>query len=676
MDRRMSGPQEAVTAALLRPVRLPTGEPVALITLDNGRDHTRPATFGPAGLAALAGALDAAEALEPAAIAITGKPYCFAAGADLGLVPLLRNREQAVDLGRLGHSVFRRLADSARPTFAFLNGLALGGGLELALHCTYRTISAAARPVALPECSFGLVPGWGGTFLLPNLIGAGPALQVIVTNPLSQNRMLDAAACRELGIADVLFEPADFLERSLEWAGQVLRAEVAVPRLEPDRGAPWQEAVRRARAAVDERLHGAAPAPYRAIELVAAAASGAREAGFAAEDEALGDLVSSAEFRAGAYAFDLVQRRAKRPAGAPDPALARPVGKVGLVGAGRMASQLAGLLARRLQVPVVLTDVAAEPLERGLQAVRAGLADLAAKGRLTPARAQRLQGLVSGATDLAGLADADLVIEAVFEDLAVKAQVLAELEAQVRPDAVLATNTSALSVTRMADRLAHPERVVGLHFFNPPAVMPLVEVVRGAATDDATVATGFAVVRALGKSGVLVRDAPAFVVNRLLVRFVAEVLRAVQAGTPVEVADRSFEPLGLPMSPRELLALVGPAVAGHTLGSLHEAFPERFPAPEALGALAGSGAAAPGRPAPAGAPGPAEIRERALTGLAAEVRAVLDAGVVAEPQDVDLCLLLGAGWPFHLGGLTPYLDRAGYSARVTGRRFLPPGVGS
>src|SRR3954469_7793760 len=214
---------EVVTDAKVRYVDLPGVEsPVALITLDNGFDHTKPNTFGPAGLLELDAALDEIEGHSPAvaAIAVTGKPFIFAVGADLTGVPNVTSREVALEIGQLGHRVFRRLKDASVPTFAFVNGAAMGGGVELALHCRYRTVSAGAAALALPEVSIGLVPGWGGTQLLPNLIGIAPAAQVIIQNPLTQKTLKPAQAL-ELGITDAMFEPADYLERSLEWANGV-----------------------------------------------------------------------------------------------------------------------------------------------------------------------------------------------------------------------------------------------------------------------------------------------------------------------------------------------------------------------------------------------------------------------------------------------------------------------
>jgi 3-hydroxyacyl-CoA dehydrogenase/enoyl-CoA hydratase/carnithine racemase len=681
---------EVVTKALVRFVAVPglDGE-AALITLDNGFDHTKPNTFGPGGLTSLDAAIDTALERNPRFIAVTGKPYIFCVGADITVIPQARSREDALETGRFGHRVFKRLKDSQIPTFAFVNGAAMGGGLELALHCHYRTLSTGAAALALPEVSLGLVPGWGGTQLLPNLIGVAGAAQVIIQNPLMMNKMLKPKQARELGIADELFEAADFLERSLEWAAGVVRGDIDVARPEVDRDM-WDGVLFFARKQLDERLHGAHPAAYQALELLGLAKDAKFEDGTAAEDEALADLVFSEELRSGLYSFDLVQRRAKRPAGAPDKGLARDITKVGIVGAGLMASQLALLFARRLEVPVVLTDLDQTRVDKGVGYVHAELDKQVSKGRLDAGKAAKYKGLVSGSVDKgAAFGDANFVIEAVFEDLDVKKQVWAEIEKIVGPETVLATNTSSLSVTEMAADLEHPERVVGFHFFNPVAMMPLLEIVRAEKTDDATLATAFAVGKKLKKSCVLVKDAPAFVVNRLLTRFLGEIFAAVDAGTPLDVADSATDPLGLPMRPLALLQLVGPAVAHHVAGTMNAAFPDRYGVSANLGRIVE--ARKPGFLTSDGEIDPEvaallqvgdspltedEVRVRALEALAQEIRLMLDEGVVAQAQDIDLCMILGAGWPFHLGGVTPYLDRTGTSEKVTGKRFLPKGAAS
>ncbi len=691
--------EEVVTHALVRDVALPgDAGTLVLLTLDNGHDHTRPTTFGPAGVTELQTALDGlrsrAEAGQIAAVGVTGKPFVFAVGADLTAVAAGASREQALGLARAGHRAFATLMDLPVPTFAFVGGAVMGGGLELALACDYRSISAGVRAVALPETFLGLLPGWGGCYLLPHLVGPADALTVIVDNPLANNRMLTGPQARRLGIADVVLEPADFLEESIAWAARVVTGESAVDRREVTGDeAEWEAALDAAARTVRAKTAGRSPGVLRALELVRGARTATRDEAFAAEDEALADLVMSDELRAGLYAFDLVQKRAKRPAGAPDRALARPVTKVGVVGAGLMASQLALLAVRRLEVPVVLTDLDEDRLARGVGWVHAEVASLREKGRISADAANRLTRLVTGSTSTSGFADADLVIEAVFEEMSVKKNVFAGLERVVSPECVLATNTSSLSVTEMAADLDHPERVVGLHFFNPVAVMPLLEVIRGERTDDATLATAFATGRALRKTTILVRDSPSFIVNRLLGRFMGEFAQVVEEGTPVAVADRGVAGLA-PMPPFVLLGLVGPAIALHNSETLHAAFGDRFPVSENLRRIVAAGkpgyyTTEGGRPVldpeveamlvtPAH---PVEldadaVRERVLTALADEVARMLDEGVAQSPMDVDLAMITGAGFQSWNGGLTPLLDREGASERAAGRRFLPPGAAS
>ncbi|NUP44864.1 MAG: 3-hydroxyacyl-CoA dehydrogenase [Streptomyces sp.] len=698
-------PDEVVTQAYVRHLDLPQGAGrFALITLDNGLDHTKPTTFGPASLANLNAALDQVEKEatdgEIVGVGVTGKPFIFAVGADLKGVELLKRHEDALAIGKGGHDVFKRLADLAVPTFAYYNGAAMGGGVEVGLHCSYRTVSAALPAFSLPEVFLGLVPGWGGCTLLPNLIGADRAVTVIIENSLNQNRQLKGKQVYELGIADAIFEGADFLEQSLIWTASVLSGQTEVVRPDVDRGEGWEAAVERGRAIADSKVHGAAPAAYRALDIIAAAKNvGSAHEGFDTEtvfdleNVALADLIMGGELRSGIYAFNLVQKRAKRPAGAPDKSLARPVSKVGVVGAGLMASQLALLFARRLEVPVVLTDIDQERVDKGVGYVHDEIDKLLLKGRVNQDKANRLKAAVTGSLDkAAAFSDADFVIEAVFEEMGVKQQVFAEVEAVVPAHAILATNTSSLSVSEMASKLQHPERVVGFHFFNPVAILPLLEIVRGAKTDDASLATAFGVAKKLKKTAVLVKDAPAFVVNRILTRFMGEIQNVIDEGTPVDVAERAVEPLGLPMSPLVLLELVGPAIGLHVSETLHRAFPDRFTVSENLRRVVEAGKRGfyvhdSGKPeldpevAALLQQGDSvlteeQVRTRVLDVVAQEIGLMLDEGVVAEAQDIDLCLITGAGWPFHLGGITPYLDREGVSERVVGRRFLAPGVAS
>ena len=689
-------PEEVITQSLVRDVDLtPFGfkGSLALITLDNGLDHTRPNTLGPQSLLALDAAITDAAARTPAAIAIIGKPFIFAAGADLSGLAFLNTREQAVAIGKLGHDVFRRLDEIGIPTFAFVNGLALGGGLEIALHCNYRTLATTAF-TALPEVFLGLVPGWGGATILPKLIGPERAVQVIIGNSLNNNTMMKAKDALALGVVDAIYEPADFLEKSVSFAARILNGAQKIERKDYSADPAWDVALAAGRATALKKYGGAEMAsPTKALELIKAAKTNSRGAGFDAEDQALADLTMSDPLRASLYAFNVIQKKRKKVEGAPKPALARKVARVGVVGAGLMASQLALLLLRNLKCPVVMTDIDQARADKGVAWVKAELTKLVEKKRMSAESAARLALLISGSADQNVFAGCDFVIEAIFEELSLKQELFKKLEKIVGPECVLATNTSSLSVQAMSEGLEHPERVVGFHFFNPVAVMPLLEIARTTHTDDATTATAVSIGKELKKTMIICKDAPGFVVNRLLTRFMGEITDAVDEGTDPQVADNAMRSIGFPMSPFELLGLVGPGVAVHVAETLHANLGPRYRISPTMQAMVKEGvktfylknddgtfSANPAALAlvhKGDAPSTAEqVRLRALKALAEEARMMLDEGVVSSPAEIDLCMLMGAGWPMHLGGILPYLDREGISDSVCGQRFHAPGIAS
>ena len=689
-------PEEVITHSLVRDVDLaPFGfnGSLALITLDNGLDHTRPNTLGPQSLIALDAAITDAVSRKPAAIAIIGKPFIFAAGADLSALSFLNQREQAVAIGKLGHDVFRRFDEIGIPTFAFINGLALGGGLEIGLHCNYRTLATTAF-TALPEVFLGLVPGWGGATILPKLVGPERAVQVIIGNALNNNTMMKSKDALALGVVDAVFEPADFLEKSVSFAARILNGSLKIDRKDYSSDPAWDAALAAGRAAALKKFGGAELAsPTKALELIAAAKSNSRGAGFDAEDIALADLTMSDPLRASLYAFNVIQKKRKKVEGAPKPAVARKVARVGVVGAGLMASQLALLLLRNLKCPVVMTDIDQERADKGVAWVKNELAKLVEKKRMSAESAARLALLISGSADQSVFAGCDFVIEAIFEELSLKQELFKKLEKIVGPECVLATNTSSLSVQRMSEGLEHPERVVGFHFFNPVAVMPLLEIARTTHTDDATTATAVSIGKELKKTMIICKDAPGFVVNRLLTRFMGEITDAMDEGTDPQVADSAMRSIGFPMSPFELLGLVGPGVALHVAETLHENLGPRYRISPTMQAMVKAGvktfyiknedgthAANPAAVAlvhKGDSPSTSEqVRLRALKALAEEARMMLDEGVVSTPAEIDLCMLMGAGWPMHLGGILPFLDREGISESVCGQRFHAPGIAS
>jgi 3-hydroxyacyl-CoA dehydrogenase/enoyl-CoA hydratase/carnithine racemase len=568
----------------------------ALITLANGADA--PTTLGRSAFESAVAVLAELEAGDWSAAVFTGKPGVFCVGAD---IDEFGSGDARAGI-RAGHELFARIRALPFPTVAAINGACLGGGLELALHCTTRTIASDVRHVGFPEVALSIIPGWGGTQLLPKLIGPEAAAKVIVLNPLRQNKLLKAADAVELGIADALFDPDGFVDASIAHAGEVAR-------ITPD----WSDLetiVRKTRARIDDAVHGATRAPYVALDLIAGARDWTVDEGYAAEEDAMSELLVSPQAQNSVYGFTVVERRAKRPPNLPA-AQSRAVAKVGIVGAGLMATQLATLFLRRLEVPVVLRDLEQARVDEALAAIR---------GEVPGAD-------VEGGTGWEHFAGCDLVLEAVFEELAVKREVFAGVR-DVAPDAILATNTSSLSVEAMgAD--------VGLHFFNPVAVMPLVEIVRTPQTTDEQLATAWEVVAKLGKRGVLVRDAPGFVVNRVMTRMTGVLRDALASGNTVEETDDAILSLGMPMAPSILLQLVGEQVAQHVLETMHAAWPDRYPLEPTAGKRRTRD----------------EICNDALDAVADEVRHILDDGVVEDPADVDACLILGAGWPLFLTGV-------------------------
>ena len=634
----------------------------ALLTLSG--PGGRPATLGPAALQQLGAALDAVELSDVDAVAVTGTGAVFCAGADLNNILEAGTPEESEGIARHGLNVFTKLAAMPVPTFALLNGAALGGGLELALHADYRIAASSVRAFGFPEVRLGLIPGWAGIPLSLSLMGPEATAKLVVHDSLA-GRNLTARDAEAAGLVDAVVAESEFLAVALDMATAILAGERTVPRPQPGQ-AGWADALIAVRRELDSRLHGAAPAPYRALELIDRTVQDA--ASSEAVARAFGELVLSPEARASIYAFRLTQSLARNPAGRPavDP---RPITSVGVIGAGLMASQLALVFARQLRVPVLMTDLSVEKLDKALDWVDAQLAKQVQRGTLTEDSATEIRGLISVTTDKQDFAPCDAVIEAVFEDLAVKQNVFAELEPILRPDALLLTNTSSLSIAAMGTGLTHPGRLLGFHFFNPVAVLPLLELVRTPQTDPTSLATAFELAARLGKTAVLVADAPGFVVNRLLTRMFSEVLALIDNGGDPAAVDRVLDQLGLPMRPLALLRFIGPVVQQHICETMHSAFPHRFRLSATLhkivdaglpGYLNDDGEVPPEVRAilPAARNmDPAKARSRIIAALADEVTHMLTEGVVAGPEQIDLCMILGANYPFHTGGLTPLLDR-------------------
>ena len=662
----------------------PKAGKLAIMTMDNGADYKKPNTFGTGAIVSLNEAMDNLDK-DIKGLMLTGKTFIFSVGANLMEVPSIQSVEEGKEVGTQGHAAFKRIMDLDVPTLAAVNGAAMGGGVEIALYCDYRTISTGVTVLALPECFLGLVPGWGGTQLVPKLIGPEKAVELILKNPLQNNRMIDGKKAFGMGLADRLFEPVEFFDESIGLLARIVTGEEKIEREKPDMS-NIKEQVAEAREFVKGRVHGGAIAPYRACDLIEGSATWSVDEGFEQESQTLGELIMSNQLRASVYSFDLAQRRAKQQVGIPADAQALPINKVGVIGAGLMASQMGFLFLQRLEVPLVMKDISQEVLDKCRVYIDGQLDRLAKKGRVDEPKANFLKGMVTYTLEDSDFAGCDFVIEAVFENMNIKKKVFAAAEANISETAILATNTSTLSITEMASELKNPERVIGFHFFNPISAMPLLEIIRGEKTNDVTTATAGAVAKKIRKTIVVLNDAPGFLVNRLLIRQSVVVGdMGMGPNTPQEI-DEAVQDLGLPMGPFDLMALVGPAVALHSSETLAAAWPDRYHVdpnvakivemkkpgiylpftkdvdPE-VEAVMVKDESLPKLSAE-------EMRARVLEALADEARRILDEGVVAEPQDIDTGLIFGAGYPFFMGGLTRYLDQNGISEKVCGKKFM------
>ncbi|HSM50692.1 MAG TPA: 3-hydroxyacyl-CoA dehydrogenase NAD-binding domain-containing protein, partial [Thermoanaerobaculia bacterium] len=601
-----------------------------------------------------------------------------------------------------GQRALRRWEELPVPTVAAIHGAALGGGLELALACTFRVAADdPATSLGLPEVRLGLLPALGGTHRLPQTVGLARGLDLLLTG-----RPLPAREALRAGLVDEVV-PSPVLERA---ARERLAAR---PSRRRARGArewllarnPLGRALlfAAARRRVERESGGHYPAPAAILAAVEAGAAGGREAGERVEAERFAGLLLGAPSRRLVELF-----RASRSGGAAgevgegkDPS-AR--GLVGVLGAGFMGAGIAAA-AVRAGHPVRLLDAHPGALARGLGRCQERLAESVRRRRLAPQEARRLLARITPTLAPTGLARAELVVEAIVEELEPKRALLAAIEPQLPAGAVLASNTSTLPIAELARGLARPDRVLGLHFFSPVHRMPLVEVVRHPATSDAAVARALAFVRGLGKTPVVVRDGPGFYTTRILAPYLAEAGRLLLAGAPVAAVDRAGREAGFPVGPLTLLDEVGIDIALHAARTLAAAFGVRMPVPEAFARLVEAGRlgrksgrgfhdyrgrrkrvdretlALLGVRAQRRVPPPAEMSDRLLFAMAVEAVRCLEEGIVASPADGDLAAVLGLGFPPFLGGPFRLLDGLGAAvavarlealAALSGPAFTPP----
>lgn len=649
---------------------------VAVVTLDSPPVNALSTRLRAAACAALGEALAAPGC---AAVVLTCAGSTFIAGADISEFDQAE-QEPSFD------ALLALVEDAAVPVVAAIHGTALGGGFELALACHYRVAVAGAR-VGLPEVHLGILPGAGGTQRLPRLTGAATALDIITSG-----RHVGAAEAHELGMIDAIVPGDDLVGGAIAFAEQVIAAGAARPRVRDredriaaDRGQPGLfAAFLEKNAARFKRL----AAPQAIVEAVAAAVDLPFEAGLARELELFHQLVKTPQSAALRHLF-FAERRAGQvpdlPAGTP----LVEIRSVGVIGAGTMGG---GITMNFLNagIPVILVETTQAALDRGIGVIRRNYEASARKGRMSEAEVEARMALITPALELGALADCDLVIEAVYESMAVKIDVFTRLDAIAKPGAILASNTSFLDLDRIAAATARPEWVVGLHFFSPANVMRLLEVVRGAKTSPTVIATAMRLARRIRKVAVLSGVCDGFIANRLLAPRGYQAEAMMLEGVPIAAIDRVLTDYGFAMGHFQMMDLVGLDAIGRdatertVMGDLvaagrlgqksgagyYDYDERRRPSASAVTeAMIGEVAAARGV-ASAPVPDEAQLLARLLYPVVNEGAKILEEGIALRASDIDVAAVLGYNWPAYRGGPMQWADAVGLPAIVAGLEAL------
>ncbi len=521
------------------------------------------------------------DAAVRAVVLISGKPDTFIAGADIEEFSRLGSRQEVEALSARGQEMMVRVEQFPKPIVAAIHGACLGGGYELALACHWRVATDSPKTqLGLPEVQLGVLPALGGSVRLPRLIGARAALDIILAGKSER-----APKALRLGMVDEVVPKSILRQVALAAADRLAREGI------PKRGRPGVAAAlidgtpigrqlvyRMARKQVLGKTGGNYPAPLAALDVVRIGLERGASEGFRAEQERFGDLAVSPVSRRLVQIFFATTALKKDDGISPGSDEETPlrIRRLGVVGSGFMGAAIAGTAVLNAELEARLKDAELPRVGKGLKAAIGILDERLKRRRLTRPQHQRLAALLSGTADYSGFTRADLVIEAVFEDLAVKRRVLAEVEAEIRPEAIFATNTSTIPIRDIAAGARRPERVIGMHFFSPVERMPLLEVIPAERTDARTIVSAVRFGRAIGKTVIVVRDHPGFWVNRILSPYLNEAGVLIEEGVPIELIDQAMTRWGFPVGPVALLDEVGLDVAQKASNVMHAAFGERL----------------------------------------------------------------------------------------------------
>ena len=589
----------------------------------------------------------------------SAKPGIFIAGADLKELSTARG-EKLTRLIATGQALFNRIADLPYPTVAAIHGACVGGGYELALASDWRIASDAPETkIGLPETQLGILPAWGGTTRLPDLLGLQDALPLILTG-----KIYPSAGAKRKGMVDEVVPQEHLKSFALTYLQKGKRHHTHNPIVHNQAVA----AVIRVQAQkeLQKKTRGLYPAPLAALEVATASIGRTRSQSQQAELEAIVNLASLPETEQLIRLYFLQERAKKHRHTDAEP---RKITNAAVVGAGVMGSGIAYWLSTR-HTHTILEDISSEALAHGMQTIASLYADAEKHHVISKTEAARGMDRVHPAAGNIPLEKCDLIIEAAVEKLEIKQKIFADLSARCRPDTILATNTSALPIHELASSISHPERLIGLHFFNPVHRMKLVEVVRAKHTSDETLATAVAYVRRIGKLPIVVKDSPGFLVNRILMPYLVQAAAMFEQGGDPEEIDNAMLDFGMPMGPLRLLDEVGLDVALHVARTLAAAFPDRMQIPKVveklvadghIGRKGGSGFYVYDNASPAvnaqvislqtGTEETPKDAQHILAGLMShEAKLCLEEGIAETADDIDLAMILGTGYPPFRGG--------------------------
>jgi 3-hydroxyacyl-CoA dehydrogenase/enoyl-CoA hydratase/3-hydroxybutyryl-CoA epimerase len=657
-----------------------------------------------------------------ALVLVSGKPGNFIAGADIEMFQQVKTAEDGKELSRTGQKLMSRFEDLPFPTVAAISGVALGGGFEFALTCSAIVMSNdPATKIGLPEVQLGIIPGMGGCVRLPRKVGLATALDLILSS-----KNLNGERAYKAGVIEAVIPKENFEESALQWVKKNLKALTSGTRLakEPKLGgmggamgsAMEKTALgravilKKAREGVISKTKGHYPAPLEAIAVISetGAAYGPRlrgdrrERAMEREAQGFGKMAVTDVSRNLVRLFFMTEA-VKKSKGLP-PGVSAQVKKVrtgAVLGAGVMGGGIAQLFAEK-SIPIRMKDLNTQGLTAGMEQASRIFKSQVKKRRINARQYLQKLNYISPVADYSGFHSTDLVIEAIVEKMDVKKKVLAEVESFISEDCVVASNTSSLSITEMASAMKKPERFGGMHFFNPVSRMPLIEVIRGEKSSDETITTIFEFCKRLGKTPIVVKDAPGFLVNRLLMPCLNEATWLLADGVPIPEIDRALSNFGLPMGGLELIDEVGIDTGEKVAHILHDAFGERMlPAPfndkatksGRLGKKNGKGfyiydpktrqkSLDPkiyeilGVTPKSGAVSDEEIVERCILPMINEAARCLEEGIVATASEVDLGMIMGTGFPPFRGGLLRYADSLGARAIVEKLKKYQPRLGA